>query len=157
MIASLIYTVAGLVYGGALLTFALLLNFRASIPHVRDQDVVRVYRAFGAGFGISLGLTLYAVIWHYPSVVNPAASFPASYTLPADPLLLARVLLLGFGWVSYTILEVWTLEKCRQLDKNGVVTDPVAYAAVTGRVARHLALNAALFATVVALGVWAPF
>lgn len=147
---------AALVHGGALLTFALLVNGRRAIPHVRTEDVVRVYRAFGAGIGLSLGAFVPTDIYRHLHAVNPTASLPASLALQFDTpelsLLSARMVLLFALWVSYVWLEVWTLEPTRKLDKNGSVADGAAYEAATGRVGRHLAVNAALFAGVVLYG-----
>lgn len=152
MIASLLMSIAGMVHGGGLIAFAFLLNFRGAMKNVRDCDVIRVYRGFGAGFGLSLGVLVFASAWRFREVVGGGRGLPDAFTPPWDePLTVLRLALFGAVWVSYAVLEVWTLEPCRLLDRDGV-TDPVAYAAATDRVARHVALNAALFAAVVALG-----
>ena len=51
MIADVLSVLAAMVHGGPLVAFALLINFRGAIPRVTDEDVIRVYRAFGGGFG----------------------------------------------------------------------------------------------------------
>ena len=157
MIADVLAALAGMIHGGGLVAFALLLNFRRAIPHVRDEDVVRVYRAFGAGFGLSLGVLIFSSLWRWGTQVtalNPGGGrgFLDTFLVPMDGLTMARVGVFFALWVSYVALEVWTLEPCRLLD-HGEVSDRPAYAAATGLVARHLALNAALFVTVVVLGV----
>lgn len=156
-IIEIIQTIAAMTHGGALVAFALLLNLRHRMAGVRNEDVVRVFRGFGAGIGVSLGLTIYTSIYRFPEQFNPGKSFPHSYALHwetmADKLTTLQVLLFGVLWVSYGALEIWVLEPCRKLDQKGQITDPVAYAATTDRVSRHLAFNALLFCVVVALGV----
>ncbi len=147
---------AALVHGGALLTFAILINARRAIPHVRTEDVVRVYRAFGAGIGLSLGAFVPTDLFRHVHAVNPTLSLPHSLALRFDTadhsLLSVRMVLLLAVWVSYVWLEVWTVEPTRKLDKNGAVDDAVAYEAAATRVGRHLAVNAMLFAGVVVCG-----
>ena len=157
MIADVLAAVAGMIHGGGLVAFALLLNFRRAIPHVRDEDLVRVYRAFGAGFGLSLGVLVFSSLWRWGTQATSLApegghGFLDTFVTSMDGLTTARVATFFALWVSYVALEVWTLEPCRLLDR-GEVSDRPAYTAATNRVARHLALNAALFVTVVVLGV----
>jgi hypothetical protein len=152
----LLNELAALIHGGSLLAFALLLNGRRAIPHVRTVDVVRVYRAFGAGIGLSLGAFVPTDLYRHVHALNPELSLPSSLALrfdaPDSTLLSVRMLLLFALWVSYISLEVWSIEPTRKLDQNGIVLNEVAYEAAAGRVARHLALNAALFAGVVLCG-----
>jgi len=147
---------AATIHGGALLTFALLIGFRARIPHVRTEDVVRVYRAFGAGIGLSLGVFVPTDLVRHILGQNPGVALPDALALhwdsPSATLWSARMVLLLVLWVSYVHLEVWTLDPCRTLDKDGRVTDATAYEAAAGRVAGQLALNAALFAAVITTG-----
>lgn len=151
MIAHVLLTLSGMVHGGALVAFALLLNFRWAIPHVRDEDAVRVYRAFGAGFGLSLAVLIFSAIWLWATELYPGKGLPDAFTIPWDePLTVARLGLFFALWVSYVLLEIWTLEPCRLLDR-GEITDRPAYAAATSRVARHLALNALLFVAIASL------
>ena len=147
---------SALIHGGALLAFAILINARRAIPHVRTEDVVRVYRAFGAGIGLSLGAFVPTDIYRHIHAVNPEASLPASlafrFDSPEVSLLSLRMALLLALWVSYIWLEVWTLEPTRKLDQNGTITDATGYEAAAGRVGRHLGVNATLFAGVVLCG-----
>lgn len=152
MIAHVLLTLSGMVHGGALVAFAFLLNFRRAIPHVRDEDVVRVYRAFGAGIGLSLATLIFSAIWLWATEINPGKGLPDAFAVPwDDTVTVARLATFFVLWVSYVALEIWTLEPCRLLDR-GEVTDRPAYAAATARVARHLAVNALLFCVVAALG-----
>lgn len=149
-------TLAGTIHGGALLAFALLVGFRARIPHVRTQDVVRVYRAFGAGIGLSLGVFVPTDIYRHVVALNPGVALPHALGLhwdtAAHSYLSARMLALLVLWISYVHLEVWTLDPCRTLDKDGVVTDAAAYEAAASRVSTQLWINALLFASVLVLG-----
>jgi hypothetical protein len=158
MIAALhvINLLAGVIHGGALLTFALLLNFRRAIPHVKTWDVVRVYRAFGAGIGLSLGAYVPTELFRHIVGLHPSPHLPEALALRWDStdhsFNSAKMILLFVLWVSYIHLEVWTIEPTRRLDKEGVVADAAAYEAAAGRVGRQLAFNAVLFAVVLSLG-----
>ncbi|MSQ04089.1 MAG: hypothetical protein EXR71_19740 [Myxococcales bacterium] len=148
--------VAAAVYGGGLLLFAILLLFRWSTPHVRTEDLLRVYRSFGAGFGLSLGAFIPSELYLHALGQNPGVSLPASLAAHWDTtehsMLSARLALIFIGWVSYVHLEIWTLDPARTLDKEGHVVDPAAYEATAGRVSRQLAFNATLFTAVLVLG-----
>jgi hypothetical protein len=147
------------IHAGALITFAILLNFRQAIPHVRDQDLVRVYRSFGAGIGLSMGVLAPAEIYRHCTTLNPGVSLPDALALDFGSAATAawslRMLALLALWVSYIWLEVWTNEPTRRLDQKGEVADSSAFSLATTRVARHLAVNAGLAALVVIFGAWA--
>lgn len=145
-------SLAGTVHGGSLAAFALLLIGRRAIPHVDDVALVRVYRAWGGGIGLSLGAFWLALGVVWPAVHNPgAAALLDMYAVPSGAAAV-QLGLLGVYWVNYVALEIWTLEPCRLLDRDGVVSDPAAYADTTRRVARHLALNAVLFNAALLVG-----
>ena len=152
MLPGILLVVAGMVHGGGLVIFAILLQFRHQLSHLREEDVVRVYRAWGMGNGISLGLLILASAWTYTGRVNPGASGLDAWALPRNPIDLAQLIDFLALWVSYAWLEIWTLEPCRLLDRDGVITDRAAYSAAAQRVAWHLAVNALLFVVVVLLG-----
>lgn len=147
------------IHAGALVCFALLLAFRARIPHVRDYDLVRVYRSFGAGIGLSLGVLVPSEIYRHCTMLNAGISLPGALALHFDsPQNIAwsmRMIMLFALWVSYIVLEVWTNEATRRLDQNGVVADQNAYAVATSAVSRHLSVNAGLASAIVLLGAWA--
>lgn len=138
----------GTVHAGGVILFAILFAGRGRIPHVRTEDLVRVYRSFGGGFGISLGITVFSAVALWPEAVNPGAGVPDAWALrwdtPEMRLLSARAVLFFTYWVNYIILEIWTLDDCRLLDSSGVVADRAAYEAAAARVGRHLAFNALL-------------
>lgn len=147
------------VHAGAAVVFALLIAFRARIPHVQPVDLIRAYRCFGAGFGLSLGLLVPSEIYRHCTTLNPGTSLPAALALNFDTdancAWSLRLLTLFALWISYIWLEVWTNEPTRQLDKGGLVIEPVAYSAAVARVSGHLNVHAGLGAAVVSLGAWA--
>lgn len=151
--ADLLSTLAGMVHGGALVAFALLLNFRKGIPRVTDEDVIRVYRAFGGGFGLSLGVLIFANIYRWWRDLGADRGMPDAFSIPwDDTLTVARLLTFGAFWVSYVWLEIWTLDPCRLLD-GGTISDRPAYTAAVNRVSTHIAVNALLFLAVVGMSV----
>ncbi len=140
-------------HAGAIIAFALLVALRRLAPHVRDEHVIRSFRSYGAGIGLSLGAVMGTEIWRHITTVNPGEALPGALGLDFSTAALtcwsARAVCLFVYWMSYIVLEVWTLEDCRRLDQNGVVADADAYATATSRVSRHLGFNALLIACVV--------
>lgn len=149
-------SLAGTIHGGSLAAFALLLAFRTKIPHVDDVALVRVYRAWGGGLGLSLGAFWLALALTWPGVHNPeATTLLGKFAIPMNPATDLGGVQLGLlfaYWVNYVVLEVWTLEPCRLLDRDGLVSDPAAYSRTTSQVATHLAVNAALFNAALLVG-----
>ncbi len=147
--ARVLLAVAGTVHGGSLFAFATLLLFRKRIPHVDEVGLVRVYRAWGGGLGLTLGLYWLALGLTWPGAHNPGATtLLGRFAIPMNPATDLGGVQLGLlfaYWVNYVALEIWTLEPCRLLDRDGVVTDPAAYARTARQVTTHLAVNAALF------------
>ncbi len=154
MIADLLSTLAAMVHGGALVAFALLINLRRAIPRVADEDVIRVYRAFGGGFGVSLGVLIFANLWIWWRDLGAERGLPDAFSIPwDDTLTVARLFTFAAFWVSYIWLEIWTLDPLRLLDA-GEIKDRAAYTRSVDQVATHIAVNAVLFAVVVGLSVW---
>lgn len=147
---NLVAELSTMVHGGILVAFALLLGFRRHLTFVPEEQLMRVFRGCGSILGLSLGAFILANVWMWPGTWNPGATGVGMYAVPRSQL--PRVLLFGAYWVSYAVLEIWTLDPCRLLDQGGVVADRTAYAASVRAVARQLALNAGLFVSVAALG-----
>lgn len=148
------------VHGGTLAVFAFLLLARGALPQHAPEDLGRTWRAAGATLGITLGLVVLCFAVRWGSALHPALGFPDRFGLPdaAAPgsgLATARLALLVPYWVSYVVLEIWTNEPLRLLDREGV-SEASAYEAGLGRVRAHLALNAALFLAFVGVGALAP-
>ncbi len=141
------FWLATTLYGGSLMAFALLLAARSRVADGQPQHVVRVWRAWGPGLGLSMGaLILFGVSGYWldhGAFVWPLDTTPQVLTAVAHGLFLVL-------WASSFHLEIWTLDPTRKLDVDGQITDPAAYEACTGRVTRQAWLNAALF---VAIGV----
>lgn len=153
MIADLLAVLAAVVHGGPLIAFALLINLRRAIPRVADEDVIRVYRAFGGGFGLSLGVLIFSNLYRWWRDLGQDRGFPDAFSIPwDDTLTVARLAVFGAFWVSYVWLEVWTLDPCRLLD-SGEIKDREKYTRAVGQVAVHIALNATLFVTLIVLTV----
>lgn len=153
MIADVLATLAALVHGGPLVAFALLINFRKAIPRVSDEDVIRVYRAFGGGFGVSLGVLIFSNLYRWWRDLGADRGFPDAFTIPwDDTLTVARLGVFAAFWVSYIWLEIWTLDPARLLD-SGEIKDRAAYTKTVNQVAVHIAINACLFVTLVVLTV----
>lgn len=146
-------TLAAMIHGGALVAFALLINLRRAIPRVADEDVIRVYRAFGGGLGLSLGVLIFSNIWRWWRDLGADRGLPDAFSIPwDDTLTVARLFTFGAFWVSYVWLEIWTLDPCRLLD-SGEIQDRPAYTRAVSLVSAHIALNATLFVAVVVMSV----
>lgn len=146
---ALAHWVATAIYGGSLTAFATLLAMRHRLSPLGPIDVMRTYRAWGAGLGLSMGaLILTGLLHRYLS--HGEFSWPAE--APDDALRRAKAILFLILWVSAFHLEIWTLEPCRKLDQDGVVQDAAAYEATSRKVTAQLWLNVALFWAIGALG-----
>ncbi len=144
------------VHGGTLAIFALLLLARGALPQHAPEDLGRTWRAAGATLGITLGILVLCFAARWGSVLHPTLGFPDRFGLPevgsmGGGLATARLALFVSYWVSYAVLEIWTNEPLRLLDREGV-TDAAPYAAALDRVRVHLAFNAALFLAFVGVG-----
>ncbi|MCK6525539.1 hypothetical protein L6R49_29370 [Myxococcota bacterium] len=149
---ALVHWIATALYGGSLTAFAVLLSMRHRLSPLRPEDVMRSFRAWGAGLGLSMGaLILTGLLSRYLS--EGGFSWPAD--TPEDGLRRAKAILFLILWVSAFHLEIWTLEPCRKLDQDGVIRDAAAYEATARRVSAQLWLNTALFWVIGALGLLA--
>lgn len=152
MTLDLLARLAAVVHGGTLASGALLLLMRRALPPLREEDVVRAFRATGVILGLTLGAFILGEAVAWPDRVNPDATGLGRWAVPATAEGL-RLGLFGVYWVSYTLLEIWTIEPCRLGDRDGRIEDPAAYAAAASRVTRHATFNALVFLAVVALGI----
>lgn len=145
--ADIVLLLGAIAYGGPLFAFAVLLPLAGRLRGLSPWHVDRVYRAWGGGSGLALGAIFLGGLtshylrhgWHWSLGTTP------------QRLLLAGHLVFLVGWVSYTILEIWTLEPLRRRDGPADPPDPAAYLAARPPVVRHLGLNAGLFALAVVL------
>jgi putative copper export protein len=149
---ALLHWIATALYGGSLTAFAVLLSMRHRLSPLRPEDVMRTFRAWGAGLGLSMGaLILSGLLIRF--LQDGGFAWPAD--TDADVLRRAKAILFLVLWVSSFHLEIWTLEPCRKLDQGGVIQDAAAYEATSRRVNAQLWLNTALFWVIGALGLLA--
>lgn len=146
--ATALHDLGMVLYAGPMLAFAVLIGLSGRLPRMQRWDVVRTYRAWGAGFGLALGAWVLGLLsGHWAQ--HGAFRWPTGSL--GEQLVLARFLVFFALWAHNVRVEVWTLEPLRRLDSDAGVQDPVAYAAATDRLARALALQGALLLAYVVL------
>jgi hypothetical protein len=148
----LLARIAAVIHGGTLASGAILLFMRQALPPLREEDVVRAFRALGMILGLSLGAFILGEAVAWPGRVNPGATGLGQYAVPASAEGL-RLALFGLYWVSYVALEIWTLEPCRLGDRDGQIEDRPRYTSAARAVSRHALFNALVFLAVLALGI----
>jgi hypothetical protein len=136
-----------LLYAGPMVAFTVLVRMSSRIPHLAPWDVVRVYRSWGPGLGLSLGACVFGALvakW----LTDGAFSWPFD-----DAHRLSSIGWLTFlaMWISNIKLEIWTLEPTRKLDKNGQIADEAAFRAALGPLSRHMIVHSALIVAIVIL------
>lgn len=137
-----------LLYAGPMLAFTILIGLSTRAPRLRQAEIVRTYRAWGAGFGLGMGAwVLGLVVSHYIDM--------GGFRWPLDTvdgqLVAARHLVFLVLWAFNVRLEVWTLEPLRRLDGEGGIKDASAYAAAARRLNREQVLQSTLLAAYVVL------
>ena len=148
LLAHLLQNLGFLLYGGPMVAFAILVAASGRIPHMQPWDIVRTYRSWGAGFGLSLGACVLGGLIRY-YLMHHAFTWDMDTPEHTGVLLTFTTFLLI--WISNIKLEIWTLEPLRKLDQNGLVSDTDAYRAATARLSRHMALHALLVLVVAGL------
>lgn len=141
LLATTLRDLGFLLYGGPLVAFTVLIAARGAISATRSWDLVRVYRAWGPGLGLSLGACILGLLVHHYLTVG-AFVWPTETT--ADKVSLAAWLSFGTMWASNLKLEIWTLEPLRKLDQKGQITDEAAYEAAVAPLVRHMVVHSAL-------------
>lgn len=138
------------VYGGSLVAFAVLLSARRHLAPLASEHVVRVFRAWGAGFGLSMGALIFSgLALHWLTV----GSFTWPLDTPAQRLSAAADAVFLLLWFSSFHLEIWTLDPARKLDRDGQIVDRAAYEGCVGRVTAQAWVNVGLFVVVGVLSV----
>ncbi len=150
-VALVLHVTGVLFYGGPLLCFALIMPFSKKLGGLSPWHVDRVYRAMGPISGLGFGAAILGGILVF---YLQNGSFTWAWGSAEQGLLFAKHMLFLALWVSYTVLEVWTLEPLRRLDDAEAPSDPTAYMSARSRVVRHVQLNAVLFLTVSLLAVF---
>jgi hypothetical protein len=127
-----------LLYAGPMVAFTVLVRMSSRIPHLAPWDVVRVYRSWGPGLGLSLGACVFGALvakW----LTDGAFSWPFD-----DAHRLSSIGWLTFlaMWISNIKLEIWTLEQ---------IADEAAFRAALGPLSRHMIVHSALIVAIVIL------
>lgn len=139
--AHLLQNLGFLLYGGPMVAFALLVTAAYQIPNVRPWDVVRVYRSWGAGFGLAMGACVLGGLTRY---YLSHGSFTWGWDSGSERLVLATFLSFFLLWAANIKLEIWTLEPLRKLDKGGPIQDEEAWRVAHARLASAMLRQAVL-------------
>ena len=145
--ANLLQNIGFLLYAGPMVAFAILVAVRDRTG-LAPWEILRVYRAWGAGFGLSLGATVFGGLARY---WLDHGSFTWGWDTPAETITLATFVAFLVMWASNIKLEIWSLEPMRRLDRGGQVSDEAAYRAAAARFSRHLSFQGVLCVLVAAL------
>ena len=137
------------VYGGSVIAFALLLSLAARIERLDERAVMGVFRAWGSGFGLSMGTLIFGGLgaWYLQH-----GGFGWDLGTESDQISAFKLGLFTVLWASSFVLEIWTLEPIRKLGPSGA-EDAEAWRGAYGRVVSQLSVNAVLVAVIGALGV----
>lgn len=127
-------------YGGTLVTFALLFALYPRLSGRSASDVVRVFSAAGPIMGISMGGLFLGVFASrfYTTGLTPR------WSTTAEQLDLAALILFGALWFSSFVLEIWTFHGIRPAREDAEDYD-ATFSAGYRNTALHLLANAALF------------
>lgn len=147
-LAHALHDLGMLLYGGPFVAFTVLVALSGRLPHLARWDVVRTYRAWGAGLGLSMGAWVLGLLARHYLLTG---AFRWGWADAGQQLILASHLVFALLWAWNVRVEVWSLEPLRKLDRNGQVHDPAAYAAATARLSRDMALQSALVLAYVVL------
>lgn len=149
---SALHWLGATIYGGSLVAFSLLLAMRSLIVGERSEGVMRVFKAWGPGLGLSMGaLILGGAVMHFR--VHGAFVWPTD-TLPQQ-LVLAQHLVFLVLWVSSFHLEIWTLDPVRKLEGPQGIQDRAGYEQACAKATRQALFNATLFLVCGSLGIFA--
>ena len=143
-IASSLHWLGVTVYSGSVIAFALLLQVARRSEKVDFDGALKVFRAWGVGFGLSLGLLIFTGLFLRWAEMG---GFTWSMESPEEAAFLYKTVLFVVLWVSNFHLEIWTLEGVRRAQGKGASAEELD--GPGGRVANQLSFNALL---VVAIG-----
>lgn len=137
-----------LAYGSVLVVFSVLLPLGGRIKGLQPWHLDRAYRACGALAGLGLGAILAGGFGRYALLHG---GFTWAWSTPHERLELAKHLVMGVLWVSYTLLEIWILEPLRRLDTANPPPEMGAYLAARPAVVRHVGFNLMLLVVILVL------
>lgn len=140
-LAAALHDLGMVLYVGPMVAFTVLIAMHRRLRPMQPWDVVRTYRAWGAGLGLSMGAWVLGLLLGY--YIDQGA-FVWRFDSPTARWTTARFLVFLALWAWNLRVEVWSLEPLRRLDQDGVVADPGSYAAATARLVRDMALQSVL-------------
>jgi hypothetical protein len=131
------------VYGGTVVTFAVLFPLYPRLAGRPRVELTRVYRAAGPVLGLSLGGWVLGLVG---GRFVETGTIGWAWDTPAAQLDLGVWLVFAVLWFSNLVLEIWTIDPLRAAvdDATLTVTDPEAFQTGYRRGGGHLALQAAL-------------
>ncbi len=143
-------TLTSSVYGGTVITFALLV---ALYPHLTGRsrlEVASMWRAVGPVLGVSMGLWVLGLLG---GRYLQAGEITWGWTTAEARYDLTHWLVFGVLWLSSFVLEIWTNEPLRAAvsKDTGQLTDRALFDGGFARVRLHLGFNALLVATWLAM------
>lgn len=151
--AAVLHDLGMLLYGGPMVAFTVLVALSTRLPALRPWEIVRAYRAWGAGFGLSMGTWVLGLLTsHYLAT----GAFRWSTDDPAGRWTLAAHLVFLALWFWNIRVEIWSLEPLRKLDQGRVIADEQAYSAATRRLSLDMGLQSLLVLAYVVLLAVAP-
>lgn len=140
-LAQALHDLGMLLYAGPMVAFTVLISWVGRLPHLQPWDVVRTFRAWGAGLGLAMGAWVTGLLARH---WLERGAFTWGLQTPEDRILLAGHLVFLLAWIWNVRVEVWSLEPLRQLDRQGRIDDPQAYHLATRSLARDMLLQSAL-------------
>jgi len=148
-LAAILHQVGMLLYAGPLLAFALLLPLAARTRSLEPWHLDRVWRAWGPGSGLALGMLILGGVVRYYLVQG---GFQWGLERPFEQVFLAKHVLFLVLWVEYTYTEIWVAEPLRRLDPGpDAPADQPAYLRARNRLIRHLWVGATCVVAIVIL------
>jgi hypothetical protein len=149
LLASTLRDVGFTLYGGPMVVWAVLLATRGRLHSVDAASIIRVFRAWGPGFGLALGACVLGAlgsrylqtgtfIWYFDTAGGRLDAGAWGFFLAM--------------WISNIKLEIWTLDPLRKLDGEQGITDPEAYETSARRLQSHLMVHSLLVLIVAAIG-----
>jgi len=130
-----------MMYGGPIIAFTILIATARFHQTVSLPDVIRTYRRFGVGLGLSLGATIFGMLVAY---YLEHGAFRWGWQTPTEQVTLAAWLTFLVMWISNIRLEIWTLDPLRMLDVEGIITNETEYRASARVLLSHLFVHSGL-------------
>ena len=149
LLSAILRDVGFLLYGGPMVAWAVLIQASGRLHSVEASSIVRVFRSWGPGFGLSLGTcVLGALLGRYLE----HSSFQWSLATPEAQLDAAAWGFFLLMWISNIKLEIWTLEPFRKVERHSPGGDESLYDAGTSKLRSHLRIHAILVLAVAICG-----